>query len=131
MPKLARHYGEPYADPSCIPSFYLAELTRRHVTVALNGDGGDESFAGYGRYVAIDLSRRLERLPRPARRLVAGAAGLVPQTRNPSSNFNRGLRLAQSLTREPVTRYMRHVHYFDPTERELLYTDDYKELVAD
>ena len=48
VPKLVRHYGEPYADSSAIPTFYLAELTRRHVTVALNGDGGDESFPGSG-----------------------------------------------------------------------------------
>ncbi len=52
LPKLVRHYGEPYADSSAIPSFYLAEQTRRHVTVALNGDGGDESFAGYLRHAA-------------------------------------------------------------------------------
>ena len=44
LPQLVRHYGEPFADSSAIPSFYLAELTRRHVTVALNGDGGDEAF---------------------------------------------------------------------------------------
>jgi asparagine synthase (glutamine-hydrolysing) len=45
VPTLVRHYGEPYADSSAIPSFYLARLTRQHVTVALNGDGGDEMFA--------------------------------------------------------------------------------------
>src|SRR5436190_19224830 len=48
LPAIAKHYGEPYADSSAIPSFYLAQLTRKHVTVALNGDGGDETFAGYG-----------------------------------------------------------------------------------
>ena len=56
LPTLVRHYGEPFADSSAIPSFYLAELTRRHVTVALNGDGGDESFGGYTRYVANALA---------------------------------------------------------------------------
>ena len=45
LPTLVRHYGEPYADSSAIPSYYLSQLTRRHVTVALNGDGGDEAFA--------------------------------------------------------------------------------------
>ena len=55
LPQIVRHYGEPFADPSAIPSFYLAEMARRHVTVALNGDGGDETFAGYDRYVANAL----------------------------------------------------------------------------
>ena len=60
MPKLARHYGEPFADSSAIPSFYLAELTRRHVTVALNGDGGDEGLAGYRRYATDSRVRQLD-----------------------------------------------------------------------
>ena len=50
LPRLVRHYGEPFADHSAIPSFYLAEMARREVTVALTGDGGDEVFGGYGRY---------------------------------------------------------------------------------
>src|SRR5580693_4840068 len=50
LPKVVRHYGEPFADHAAIPSFYLARFAREHVTVALNGDGGDESFAGYQRY---------------------------------------------------------------------------------
>jgi asparagine synthase (glutamine-hydrolysing) len=50
LPKLVRHHGEPYADKSALPSFMLCELTQREVKVALNGDGGDEAFAGYGKY---------------------------------------------------------------------------------
>jgi asparagine synthase (glutamine-hydrolysing) len=50
LPKLIRHYGEPYADKSALPSFFLCELTRQKVKVALNGDGGDEAFAGYRKY---------------------------------------------------------------------------------
>jgi asparagine synthase (glutamine-hydrolysing) len=50
LPRLVWHYGEPYSDSSAIATFHLAELARRHVTVALNGDGGDECFAGYDRY---------------------------------------------------------------------------------
>jgi asparagine synthase (glutamine-hydrolysing) len=51
LPRLVWHYGEPFADSSALATFALAELTRRHVTVALNGDGGDESFGGYMRYL--------------------------------------------------------------------------------
>ena len=47
LPRLVWHYGEPFADSSAMPTFHLAEQTRRHVTVALTGDGGDENFAGY------------------------------------------------------------------------------------
>jgi asparagine synthase (glutamine-hydrolysing) len=64
IPRLAWHYGEPFADPSALPSFELARLARRHVTVALNGDGGDENFAGYPRYAQNTLAARLGRLPR-------------------------------------------------------------------
>ncbi|MFC1809797.1 asparagine synthetase B family protein, partial [Candidatus Omnitrophota bacterium] len=59
LPTLVRHFGEPFADSSCIPTYYVSKLTREYVTVALNGDGADELFAGYGRYFAIVLSQWL------------------------------------------------------------------------
>jgi asparagine synthase (glutamine-hydrolysing) len=51
LPEIVRHYGEPFADKSALPMFLVCELTRRHVKVALSGDGGDEDFAGYSKYV--------------------------------------------------------------------------------
>ena len=63
LPKIVWHYGEPFADPSAIPTYYVSEMARRKVTVALNGDGGDEAFLGYSRYRAM---RHLERLDRSA-----------------------------------------------------------------
>jgi len=67
LPVLVEHYGEPYADSSAIPSYYLARMTRRHVTVALNGDGGDESFTGYRRHYANRMADIFHRLPSPVR----------------------------------------------------------------
>ena len=74
-----RHYGEPFADslgdPELLP---VAELTREHVTVALNGDGGDEAFGGYTRYVSNRLAGRLEGIPLPLRRALAAAGRRCP-----------------------------------------------------
>jgi asparagine synthase (glutamine-hydrolysing) len=69
IPELPRVYDEPFADPSQIPSMLVARSAREHMTVALTGDGGDESFAGYNRYVLGSAAwRRLRRLPGPVRR---------------------------------------------------------------
>jgi asparagine synthase (glutamine-hydrolysing) len=67
LPRLAWHFGEPFADSSAIPTYYVSEIARRKVTVALNGDGGDECFLGYRRYKAMHLLSRLDRMPRWSR----------------------------------------------------------------
>jgi asparagine synthase (glutamine-hydrolysing) len=125
-PRIARHYGEPFADSSAIPSFYLAEMTRRHVTVALNGDGGDESFAGYSRYAANVLGARLERVPMPLRRLGAGLAARLPESAEEQSARNRVRRLGGSLALDGPARYERYVSLFDRGQRARLYSDEYR-----
>ena len=79
VPKLPRIYDEPFADSSQIPTFFVSRLTRRHVTVALSGDGGDELFAGYTRYIeAAGRIGKLWRLPSWVQQIGAAALDSVP-----------------------------------------------------
>lgn len=81
IPKLPSMFDEPFADSSQIPAYLVSAMTRRHVTVALSGDGGDELFAGYNRYFFADaLRQNLGRVPGPLRRLTAQAIGCVSPT---------------------------------------------------
>jgi asparagine synthase (glutamine-hydrolysing) len=130
LPKIVRHYGEPFADSSAIPSFYLAEMTRRHVTVALNGDGGDESFAGYPRYVANSVAGRLDALPLFLRRAAASAGGRLPANGDVRSVLNRARRLSRSMALHPGQRFGRYVACFAPDQRARLYTEELAASVA-
>jgi asparagine synthase (glutamine-hydrolysing) len=126
VPKLVRHYGEPYADSSAIPTFYLAEVTRRHVTVALNGDGGDESFAGYLRHVANSLTSHLDGVPRPLRRGVAALGRALPRRPGSKSMLSRAQRLLVSVDADSIERYRRHVSVFNDAERAELLDPDFR-----
>jgi len=78
LPKLVHHYNEPFADPSAVPTFYLAELARPYVTVALNGDGGDEAFMGYGRYESMYALSGWSRWPKWLRAVGAATLSHLP-----------------------------------------------------
>ncbi len=69
LPELVRHYGEPFADSSALPTYYLSKMTSEFVKVALSGDGGDENFAGYDRYYALKLMKWFRYVPEPVRSL--------------------------------------------------------------
>ncbi len=129
VPRMVRHYGEPFADASAIPSFYLAEMTRRHVTVALNGDGGDESFSGYTRYVSNRLAEQLEHVPAPLRRAAAMAAGRHAPGEI-TSLANKARRLAEGLPLDQPSRYALYVSWFKERQRAQLYTNEFAALTA-
>src|ERR1700733_15161479 len=78
LPRLVWHYGEPFADPSAIPTYYVSQMARRKVPVALNGDGGDEAFLGYSRYRAMRHLAQLDRLPQWGRLALARLISYAP-----------------------------------------------------
>jgi asparagine synthase (glutamine-hydrolysing) len=130
LPKIARHHGEPFGDSSAIPCFHLAEITRRHVTVALNGDGGDESFGGYTRYVANRVAGRLDALPAPLRRALGAVGRRLPDGGEVSSIANRARRLTRSLAMDAPERYAGYVGSVPAAARLGLYTPAYAAELA-
>jgi asparagine synthase (glutamine-hydrolysing) len=124
-PQLAWCFGEPFADQSAIPSFYLAQMTRQAVTVALNGDGGDEAFAGYPRYFANAVTTRLADLPRPLVQAISAAANRFDAGVHPATTRHRVIRLGQTLVAAPDTRYATWLAYLNDVDRARLYTPEY------
>ena len=112
LPKLVWHYNEPFADSSAIPTFILSELTRRHVTVALNGDAGDENFAGYERYRANVLASRYDQVPLALRRPIDQVARLIPSLGTSRSVLSRGKRFLEALGEGRERRYVRWMAHF-------------------
>jgi len=127
LPTLVEHYGEPYADSSAIPTYYVAKETRRHVTVALNGDGGDESFAGYERYAAMRIAETYHKLPNALRKtFIERAFEWMPAPENSRHRLRRAKRFMKAASLPKVERYLRWVSAFDTEAKQQLYTDDFR-----
>ena len=131
LPRIIRHYGEPFADPSAIPSFYVAEMARREVTVALNGDGGDETFAGYRRYAANRLLARADHAPAAARRLLQRAGALLPASGRIESPVNRVRRALSVLGAAPDERYAAYMTQLNGLDRDQLYAPEYRRTLPE
>jgi asparagine synthase (glutamine-hydrolysing) len=129
MPKLARHYGQPFADPSAVPTFALAEVARQHVTVALNGDGGDEAFAGYPRYTVNAALARGEPLVRGLRPLVRFAAAHMPDGATKSDWRSRVKRAMELLSNGTEARYASWIGPLGPSWRDRLLTPEFAAAV--
>ncbi|MGE3466646.1 MAG: asparagine synthase (glutamine-hydrolyzing) [Pyrinomonadaceae bacterium] len=131
IPTLVEHYGEPYADSSAIPTYYVARETRKHVTVALNGDGGDESFAGYERYVAMRIAEAYTRVPAALRKVfVEAPVDLLPTSELKRSRFRDAKRFLQAANLPRTERYFRWMSTFNRDAKRDLYTSEFEASVA-
>jgi len=124
LPQLVWHYNEPFADPSAVPTWLLSEMTRRSVTVALGGDGGDESFLGYHRYGGVGVAARVEALPALVRRPLLAGLRRLPTGRSKSWT-DRMRRFAREVGRDPAVRYLRWTGTVDAEAAVELFTPEF------
>ena len=128
---LARMYDEPYADSSAIPTYRVCELARKHVTVALSGDGGDESLAGYRRYRLHMMEERMRQpLPLSLRRPVFGLLGRVYPKADWAPRAFRGKTTLQALARDSVQAYFHSISILRDDMRSRLYSNTFKAKLA-
>ena len=122
LPKLIESFGEPFSDPSAIPTYYVSEIARRHVTVALSGDGGDEVFAGYNVYGRMHRYAHLGRIPVPLRRLVQYFGKYFPK-------HLPGYGFMQRIGYSGISLFHEMQSWFPRHERTHLYTEEFQRLL--
>ncbi|MBN3039100.1 MAG: asparagine synthase (glutamine-hydrolyzing) [Candidatus Omnitrophica bacterium] len=142
--KLIWHYNEPLGDSSSIPTYYVAKMTREYVTVALNGDGGDESFAGYERYKGLKVSRYLQYMPKPfinlALSMFRGNKGLLDKTAalslkwlnvRPVPRYIEALLMGLRNYSDEWRRYISWMCQFQQDQKDSLYSNDFKAALSE
>jgi asparagine synthase (glutamine-hydrolysing) len=126
LPTLVDHYGEPFADASAVPTYYVARETRRHVTVALNGDGGDECFAGYERYAAMRLAEQYHKLPGIVRQSILNRMfEFLPATDNRNHLLSKAKRFMHAASLPKEQRYLRWMSAFNDEAKSELYSNEF------
>ena len=131
LSKLVWHYDEPFADSSAVPTWYLSQLTRQKVTVSLTGDGGDELFAGYSRYIAVRLGSWFDRAPRVRTLVAAKLWQSFPGHARQKSIARRLKRFSEALGMSPQRRYLEWIAIFNEARRAELFADDFVTQLAD
>ncbi len=127
--QLVWHFDEPFGDSSAVPTWYLSQLTRQEVTVALSGDGGDELFAGYERYRALWLSSRLRRMFPVHKAPGIGLLQRLPDNNKQYSITRRAKRFFEAIAQPEARRYLNWLQIFPERMRAELYRDEFLETL--
>src|SRR3989449_2964891 len=125
--KLSWHYDEPFADSSALPTYFVSQVAREKVTVALSGDGGDESFAGYSRYYMDMQENRMRRvLPLNGRRIIFGPLAMMYPKMDWAPRFLRAKTTFQSLTFDSAEGYFETMSTFRRYDKPRIISKDFK-----
>jgi asparagine synthase (glutamine-hydrolysing) len=128
LPEMAALFDEPFADESAIPTYYLAKLTSEHVKVALSGDGGDEAFGGYQRYLALKMLVWLSKVPGASQLSALGK--LLPYISTSRSKLRYGKELLSLVGRAPEQQYRAmFLGMLDEQRWMAGYTDSFRESI--
>jgi asparagine synthase (glutamine-hydrolysing) len=131
MTDVVRHFDEPFGNPTAILEHIITKQMRKHVTVAISGDGGDELFGGYVRYAGASLARNYRRLPQfITKGLVSRLSGLMHDATDGRHGFRRVREFAQSAWQAEEDMYIDWVGYFSRSEKQALYAPDFAASVA-
>ena len=131
MTKVVRHFDEPFGNPTAILEYIITKLMRKHVTVAISGDGGDELFGGYVRYAGAALARQYRKLPQfVTKGLVSRLSSLMHDATDGRHGFRRVREFAQSAWQAEEDMYINWVGYFSEQEKRELYSPAFAESVG-
>jgi len=130
LTEVIRHFDEPFGNPTAILQYILTKLMRRHVTVAISGDGGDEVFAGYPRYRGAMIARYYRSLPDwITRRWIARLSTLIRDDTSGRHAFRRLREFAESAWQAEQEMYLSWIGYFSQGEKQALYTPSFSAQV--
>src|SRR6476661_7032091 len=131
MTKVVGHFDEPFGNPTAILEYIITKQMRKHVTVAISGDGGDELFGGYVRYAGAALARKYRQLPQfITKGLVSRLSGLMNDATDGRHGFRRAREFAQSAWQAEEDMYIDWVGYFSADEKQKLYAPGFAASVA-
>jgi asparagine synthase (glutamine-hydrolysing) len=126
--KLSWHYDEPFADSSALPTYFVSQVAREKVTVAISGDGGDENFAGYRRYLIDVQENRIRKVVPPlARKMVFGPLSAIYPKMDWAPRFLRAKTVLRNLSFDPIDGYFETMSTFRSLDKPAIMSGDFQQ----